>query len=109
LDDLENSSLESGEGIAGWVAQHGVPLLVRFVGQEPRYVEVMKEVESELAVPLISENKVLGVLNVDSRNRAAFTEDDLKLLVIYAGHTASLIKTPALWPGHDERNFRRIS
>lgn len=107
LDDLENFRYRIGEGIAGWVAQYGVPLLVRYVSQEPRYVEVMKEVESELAVPLISENKVLGVLNVDSRNRAAFSEDDLKLLVIYAGHTASLIKNARLYGQvMTERNFR---
>ncbi len=107
LDDLENFRLRIGEGVAGWVAQHGVPLLVRYVSQELRYVEVMKEVESELAVPLISENKVLGVLNVDSRNRAAFSEDDLKLLVIYAGHTASLIKNARLYGQvMTERNFR---
>ncbi|MCL4501365.1 MAG: GAF domain-containing protein [Deltaproteobacteria bacterium] len=107
LDDLENFRLQMGEGVAGWVAQHGVPLLVRYVSQELRYVEVMKEVESELAVPLISENKVLGVLNVDSRNRAAFSEDDLKLLMIYAGHTASLIKNARLYGQvMTERNFR---
>ena len=107
LDDLENFRLRIGEGVAGWVAQHGVPLLVRYVSQELRYVEVMKEVESELAVPLISENKVLGVLNVDSRNRAAFSEDDLKLLMIYAGHTASLIKNARLYGQvMTERNFR---
>jgi two-component system NtrC family sensor kinase len=107
LNDPENFRLRIGEGIAGWVAQYGVPLLVRYVNQEPRYVEVMKEVESELAVPLISENKVLGVLNVDSRNRAAFSEDDLKLLVIYAGHTASLIKNARLYGQvMTERNFR---
>ncbi|HEY9074128.1 MAG TPA: GAF domain-containing protein [Desulfobaccales bacterium] len=107
LNDLENFRVRVGEGIAGWVAQYGVPLLVRYVNQEPRYVEVMKEVESELAVPLISENKVLGVLNVDSHNRAAFSEDDLKLLVIYAGHTASLIKNARLYGQvMTERNFR---
>ncbi len=107
MDDLEGFRLRVGEGIAGWVAQHGVPLLVRYVSQEPRYVEVVKEVESELDVPLISENKVLGVLNVNSRNRAAFSEDDLKLLSIYAGHTASLIKNARLYGQvMTERNFR---
>jgi PAS domain S-box-containing protein len=105
--DTGKFRLNLGEGIAGWVAANGVPLLVRDVSLEPRYVEVIKEVESELAVPLISENKVLGVLNVDSFNKAAFSEDDLKLLVIYAGHTASLIKNARLYGQvMTERNFR---
>ncbi len=104
--DTDRFRLEVGEGIAGWVAANGVPLLVRDVSQEPRYFEAIKEVKSELAAPLISENKVLGVLNVDSVNRAAFTEDDLKLLVIYAGHTASLIKNARLYGQvMTERNF----
>ncbi len=99
--------LKVGEGIAGWVAANGVPLLVRDVSQEPRYMEAIKGVKSELAVPLISENKVLGVLNVDSVNKAAFSEDDLKLLMIYAGHTASLIKYARLYGQvMTERNFR---
>jgi two-component system NtrC family sensor kinase len=105
--DTARFRLKVGEGIVGWVAANGVPLLVRDVSQEPRYVEAIKEVRSELAAPLISENKVLGVLNVDSVNQAAFTEDDLKLLVIYAGHTASLIKNARLYGQvMTERNFR---
>ena len=105
--DTARFRMEVGQGIAGWVAANGVPLLVRDVSREPRYVEAIKEVRSELAVPLISENKVLGVLNVDSINQAAFSEDDLKLLVIYAGHTASLIKNARLYGQViTERNFR---
>ncbi len=105
--DTARFRMKVGEGIAGWVAANGVPLLVRDVSQEPRYVEAIKEVKSELAAPLISDNKVLGVLNVDSVNRAAFSEDDLKLLVIYAGHTASLIKNARLYGQvMTERNFR---
>lgn len=105
--DTAGFSLPVGEGVSGWVAEHGVPLLVRDVSQEPRYLEVIKEVRSEMAVPLISENKVLGVLNVDSVNPGAFSEDDLKLLTIYAGHTASLIKNARLYGQvMTERNFR---
>ncbi len=105
--DTARFRMKVGQGIAGWVAANGVPLLVRDVSREPRYVEAIKEVKSELAAPLISENKVLGVLNVDSVNQAAFSEDDLKLLVIYAGHTASLIKNARLYGQvMTERNFR---
>ena len=105
--DPDTFRMKMGAGIGGWVAAHGEPLLVRDVSREPRYVEAIKEVKSELAAPLISENKVLGVLNVDSVNPAAFSEDDLKLLVIYAGHTASLIKNAMLYGQvMTERNFR---
>ncbi len=105
--DTARFRLKVGEGVVGWVAANGVPLLVRDVSREARYVEALKEVKSELAAPLISDNKVLGVLNVNSVNKAAFSEDDLKLLVIYAGHTASLIKNARLYGQvMTERNFR---
>ncbi|MBV5318975.1 MAG: GAF domain-containing protein [Desulfobulbaceae bacterium] len=105
--DAENFRLKVGEGIVGWVAQSGMPLLVSDVRQEPRYLEIIEGVASQLAVPLISEKRVLGVLNIDSRNRAAFSEDDLKLLLIFAGHTASLIKNVRLYGQViTERNFR---
>jgi PAS domain S-box-containing protein len=105
--DTARFRLKVGEGVVGWVAANGVPLLVRDVSREARYVEAIKEVKSELAAPLISDNRVLGVLNVNSVNKAAFSEDDLKLLVIYAGHTASLIKNARLYGQvSTERNFR---
>jgi two-component system NtrC family sensor kinase len=105
--DTDKFRMKMGEGIAGWVAANGVPLLVGDVSQEPRYVEAIKEIKSGLAAPLISEGKAIGVLNVDSVNKAAFSEDDLKLLVIYAGHTASLIKNAMLYGQvMTERNFR---
>jgi len=105
--DTEHFRLKVGEGIVGWVAQSGIPLLVDDVHREARYLEIVAGVVSQLAVPLISEKRVLGVLNIDSRSRAAFCEDDLKLLLIFAGHTASLIKNVRLYGQvMTERNFR---
>ncbi len=105
--DVVKFRLQVGTGVTGWVAENGIPLLVGDVRQEPRYLEITKGVASQLAVPLISEKHVLGVLNVDSHNRGAFSEDDLKLLMIFAGHTASLIKNVRLYGQvMTERNFR---
>lgn len=105
--DADHLRLRVGEGIVGWVAQSGLPLLVGDVAREPRYVEILPGVACQLAVPLISDKRVLGVLNIASRNRAAFSEDDLKLLLIFAGHTASLIKNVRLYGQvMTERNFR---
>jgi len=95
--DIKNFRLKIGEGIVGWVAENGIPLLVKDVSDDPRYIEVRKNVKSELAVPLLSEKKVLGVLNVDSCEEAAFNNDDLELLLIFAGHTATLIENVRLY------------
>lgn len=95
--DADTFKLKIGEGIVGWVAHHGIPLLVKAVDKEPRYVELIKGIKSELAVPLIGEKQVLGVLNVDSYEECAFSQDDLELLMIFAGHTATLIENARLY------------
>jgi PAS domain S-box-containing protein len=99
--------LMRGEGIAGWVAKHSAPLLASNARQDPRYRKIVKGMESELAVPLISEKRVLGVLSVGSTHQAAFSEDDSKLLMIFAGHAASLIRNARLYGQViTERNLR---
>ena len=94
-----------GENISGWVAEKGVPLLINDVTQEPRYTEIHPDIASMLSVPLISENKVLGVIAVTSEKKAAFSLDDLELLMTLAGHAASLINNVRLYDQmKEERN-----
>jgi two-component system NtrC family sensor kinase len=105
--DREHFRLKVGVGLIGWVAQTGTPALVDDVRNDPRYREIIKGVVSELSVPLMNDKRVTGVLHVGSFDRAAFSEDDLKLLLIFAGHTASLIKNVRLYGQvMTERNFR---
>ncbi|MEW6686564.1 MAG: sensor domain-containing diguanylate cyclase [Candidatus Edwardsbacteria bacterium] len=78
-----------GEGIIGWVAKYGKPLLIPDVRKEPRYKEGWKEVKSELAVPLRIRNKIVGVLNVESDKVNAFDQNDLDALTTVA-HQASI-------------------
>ncbi|MBN2017335.1 MAG: GAF domain-containing protein, partial [Candidatus Cloacimonetes bacterium] len=102
----KNCKIRIGEGIVGWVTEKGIPLLVNDVRKEPKYIEVIQEIKSELAVPLISEEKVLGALGVSSTENAAFSQDDLELLMIFASHAATLIKNARLYEEIiTERNF----
>ncbi len=94
-----------GENISGWVAEKGVPLLINDVTQEPRYSEIHPNIASMLSVPLISENNVLGVITVTSEKKAAFSLDDLELLMTLAGHAAALINNVRLYDQmKEERN-----
>jgi ligand-binding sensor domain-containing protein/signal transduction histidine kinase len=70
------------EGIGGWVAQSGEPLLVPDVDQEPRYLPVPQapETRSELAVPLKVKDEVIGVLDVESDDLDAFDESDVAVV-----------------------------
>ena len=93
----ERSQLElhSGEGITGWVFQHGTGLLVDDVTLDRRYVPVRDDVQSELAVPLRTSNQVVGVLNVDHLRRNAFTSADLELLQALADVSSGAIQMAA--------------
>lgn len=83
--------LKPGEGITGWVARTGRPARVGEVRADPRYIMLRPEVRSELAVPLEVRGEVRGVLNVDSDQPDAFTEEDEALLTELARQAAAVI------------------
>jgi signal transduction histidine kinase/putative methionine-R-sulfoxide reductase with GAF domain len=67
------------------------PILVPNVKEDKDYVEGIPGVQSELAVPVVAEDKVLGILNVESRKLGAFDQKDATLLQILASHAATAI------------------
>ena len=81
--------LRIGEGITGWVAREGQPLLVPDVRRDPRYVEANPTVMSEMAVPVKWGAEVVGVINLDHYQVAGFTEEDLEMLTAF-GHVAAV-------------------
>jgi signal transduction histidine kinase len=91
LDALKGMELRLGEGVTGWVAVHGKPLLIPDVTKDPRYFPIRAGVRSELAVPLIIGESVIGVLNVDSIHNHAFSHTDLELLMALAHQSARVI------------------
>jgi|GEM_PF-946905 len=88
--------LDGDKGVTVWVAKTGKPIIVPDVRKEPRYVGKKGEILSEMAVPLIIKNKVLGVLNVESEKLNAFGEEDLKLLQTLASGMATAIENVRL-------------
>jgi signal transduction histidine kinase len=89
--------LRVGEGITGWVAQHGKPARVGNVTQDRRYVSVRRDVRSELAVPLEVQGEVRGVINVDSDRTDAFSAEDQELLQELAIQAAKVIHNTWLY------------
>jgi len=87
------------EGITGWVAGSGRPLLVPDVSQEPRYYSLPEsdEIRSELAVPLETKDRVIGVLHVQSDRPHAFDDSDLALLQSLASQAAVAIENARLY------------
>jgi len=89
--------LPIGKGVTGWVALHRAPARVGNVLNDPRYVMLRPEVRSELAVPVLLDGEVSGVLNVDSEQEQAFTAGHEAMLVELAEHAAVVIRNTWLF------------
>lgn len=94
------------EGIIGWVAQHGEPLLVNDVAQEPRYIpddpRLLPDTRAELAVPLRAEGEILGVLDVQSAEVGAFGAHDLFVLGTLADQVAVAVRSAQAYEAQRE-------
>jgi two-component system, NtrC family, sensor kinase len=88
---------QPGEGIMGWVALHREPRIVPDVQMESQYQRFFPDTRSEMAVPLIHQKKVLGVLNVESHMRHAYTSEHLEVLTMVAGNLALALKNAELY------------
>ncbi|MCS7281908.1 MAG: GAF domain-containing protein [Anaerolineae bacterium] len=96
--------LKPGQGIAGWVAQTGVPLMVPVVQQDARWYPGVDEqtgfhTRSVVAVPIRIGTEILGVLEMINPPNGELGEEDLKLLMSVAALAASAIQ--------NARHFRR--
>ena len=85
-----------GAGITVAAFRTGERVYVPRVDEDDRYVPIAPEVASEVAVPLVADGQVLGVLNVESSNPDPFSEGDLRLLAALADQTAVAIKNAQL-------------
>ncbi|HEU5299423.1 MAG TPA: GAF domain-containing protein, partial [bacterium] len=86
-----------GKGITGWVQRSGKPEIVSDVRQDIRYIGVNERVASEIAVPLISEGRVIGVFNAESTRKAAFGARDMNILTTLAGYATIAIQNARLY------------
>ena len=96
-EEAHNLRIKLGEGVIGRVAKTGVPMNISDVRQEPRYVEIVPHTCSELCVPMAFEDKVLGVINVESGRLGAFSESDQRMLSVVASQAAMALKNSHLF------------
>jgi CheY-like chemotaxis protein len=75
-------------GISGYVAATGRSYICPDVERDPRYVMGLDSAKSSLTVPLRLHDKVIGIFNVESRQRAAFNEDDRQFAEIFGRYVA---------------------
>lgn len=105
---LRRMRLKVGQGVPGWVAENGRPLIVNDCRGEPRldYYPCEEEpISSMLSVPLLLESRTIGVLTVASSEPKWFTEEDQHLLLSLAGQAAVAIENARLY----EQGRRRLN
>jgi len=106
-EQLKGVTLKQGEGIAGWVAQHGVPLLIPDVQSDARFAshfdeELSFKTRSIIAVPMTIHGRVIGVIElINSYDELVFDDVDQSILTAIADFAAIALV--------NARNFDRIN
>jgi len=95
-DEITKVRIAIGSGVTGWAASHKRPLRIKDVTTDARYIQVSSNTRSELAIPLIYRNELLGVLNVESEQVDAYTENDEEMLGTLGGSLAAIIANARL-------------
>ena len=89
--------IKVGEGVTGVAAQRAEAILVNDVANDPRYISAVPNVRSEIAVPLIVKNRVIGVIDIESPQPDHFTEEHKRLLTLIASRMAVGIENARLY------------
>jgi sigma-B regulation protein RsbU (phosphoserine phosphatase) len=93
----ERARVKVGEGVTGQAAQLRQAILVDDVTLDPRYISAVPNVRSELAVPLTTKNRVIGVIDLEARDPGYFNEEHKRLLTLIASRMAAGIENAQLY------------
>jgi sigma-B regulation protein RsbU (phosphoserine phosphatase) len=102
-------SMPLGKGIVGTAAAKARPVLVRDTSRDERYVAAIGGIRSEIAVPLMIKDQVIGVIDLESEKVGAFTHDDVRTLSLLAPQVATAIENARLYEqvAHSQERLQR--
>lgn len=106
-DAVRNLRIKVSEGIVGRAVQTRRSVLVNEVQRDPAYIQTLPAVRSELAVPLIFKNRVIGVIDLEAPWSGFFTEQHQNLLELLGGRIAVAIENARLYR-HSLRQARAL-
>lgn len=101
---IENIPL--GQGITGAAATSRQPIRVADVTQDPRYIQSHSDIRSEVAVPLILRDRVVGVMDLESVRIGFFTDDHVRALGLLAPQIATSVENARLYEELAQRERR---
>ncbi len=94
---VERTRIKIGEGITGQAVLKREPIVENDVRRNEGYIAALPEVRSELAVPLIIKNRVIGVIDIEAPQPNYFTEEHARLLTVVASRIAIGIENARLY------------
>ena len=86
-----------GQGLVGYAALHREAVNVSDVSQDPRYIKVVDDARSELAIPMLLKDRCIGVFDLESPELDAFTKRDVEILSLLASQAAVAIENARLY------------
>ncbi len=101
---IRNLLIRLGEGITGAAASERQPVMVGDVLADPRYLNALDAVRSELAVPMVVRHKLVGVLDLQATAFDAFTPQDRALLQLIASRVGAAIDNARLYRRVERQN-----
>src|SRR5215510_660919 len=96
IDELSDLHLKLGEGFIGSVAVSGAPIISPDVRNDPVYINARDRTRSEMVAPIISNDEVIGVFDLESDELNAYSNDDLEVLMLLASQVAIIIEKSML-------------
>jgi GAF domain-containing protein len=103
----ERGDLKPGHGITGWCALNHRSILVPDVDAEPRYIAIRKAARCEMAAPMMDNDQIIGVVDLEIDRVGGFSTDDVALLEQLASEAARVMQR--LWQlGHLKDKARQL-
>jgi phosphoserine phosphatase RsbU/P len=101
---IRNLTVKLGEGVTGAAAAQREPVLVGDVRSDPRYLNTVDAVRTELAVPMTARGRLVGVIDLQSTRVNAYSEYDRALLRVIASRVALAIENARLYHRVERQN-----
>ena len=105
-DAISVPTINVGDGLVGYAALHKEPVLVPDVSKDPRYINAVKDVRSELAIPLLLKERCIGVIDLESPELDAFSKKHVELLTLLASQAAVAIENARLYEALRDNEIR---
>ena len=103
-DLVRNLTIPLDEGITGIAASARMPIVVGDVRNDPRYLPAIDAVRSEMAIPMVARNRLVGVIDMQSTRLNAYTQEDSALVQLVASRVANAIQNARLFRRVERQN-----